>query len=68
MNPANTRKQRNSLYIVAVIFFVGVIRGIYSFAQGELPLVVTPLLVVPLFLAGYCFKVARHNFPPKPKH
>ncbi len=50
---------RFSVYACSAIFFVGTLYGVLMIAQGDLPRMVSPLLLVPLSLAVYCLKTAR---------
>ena len=47
------------MYACSAIFFVGTLYGVLMIAQGDLPRMVSPLLLVPLSLAVYCLKTAR---------
>ena len=64
--PKITNRQRINSYLVSVIFILGFIRGIFMFAHGELPLILSPILLVPLFMAVYCAKVGYKNFHEEP--
>lgn len=55
---ARVPRRRFSLYGSAAVFFAGTLYGLLMISQGDLPRPVLPLLLIPLFLAVYCLKVA----------
>ena len=50
------RPRGSYLYACSAIFFVGTIYGLLMTAEGELPRIALPLLLVPLTLAIYCLR------------
>lgn len=62
---ANTGK--SSLYVCSGVFFAGVIGGLLTIIQGELPWTTLPMLLVPLLVAVYCLKMARRLATRKSK-
>jgi membrane protein implicated in regulation of membrane protease activity len=58
---ANTmvRSGKSPLYICSGMFFIGAFGGLLTIIQGELPRTLLPLLLVPLLVAVYCWRMAR---------
>ena len=54
-----SRSGRFSLYACSAIFVIGTLYGVLMFSAGELPWTISPLLLVPLSLAIFCFRAAR---------
>jgi len=48
-----------SLYACSAIFAMGTLYGVLMIAQGDIPRTIFPVLLVPIFLAVYCLKLAR---------
>ena len=53
------RSGKSSLYMCSGIFFIGTLYGLLTIIEGELQRTFLPLLLVPLSIAIYCWRMAR---------